>query len=253
MKIEKVNDRQIRCTLTREDLADRELKISELAYGTDKAKRLFHDMMQQASYEFGFDAEDIPLMIEAIPLNSECIVLIVTKVEDPEELDTRFSKFAPSIHETVDEDTMEDLEELPPVSKEKPFAEEIADLFQKIQKAKSNALPGAAPSAKQPDTPPDPSMTRLFSFHSLQEVIRLAHVLAKEPIGANALYKSDTGAYILSVTMGETTPAVFGKFCSIISEYGDVLRQTSGNDAYFEEHFSPILKQDALQNLTALS
>ena len=97
MKIEKVNDHQIRCTLTREDLLSRELKISELAYGTDKAKDLFRDMMQQAACEFGFEAEDIPLMIEAIPLNAECIVLIVTKVEDPEELDTRFARFAPSV------------------------------------------------------------------------------------------------------------------------------------------------------------
>ena len=71
MKIEKVNEHQIRCTLTREDLADRELKLSELAYGTEKAKDLFRDMMQQASFEFGFEAEDIPLMIEAIPLNSD--------------------------------------------------------------------------------------------------------------------------------------------------------------------------------------
>ena len=45
MKIEKVNDHQIRCTLTKADLADRELKISELAYGTEKAKSLFRDMM----------------------------------------------------------------------------------------------------------------------------------------------------------------------------------------------------------------
>ena len=91
MKIEKVNDHQIRCTLTKEDLADREIKLSELAYGTDKAKDLFRDMMQQASFEFGFEAEDIPLMIEAIPLNADCIVLIITKVDDPDELDTRFS------------------------------------------------------------------------------------------------------------------------------------------------------------------
>ena len=93
MKIEKVNDHQIRCTLTKADLADRELKISELAYGTEKAKSLFRDMMQQASAKFGFEADDIPLMIEAIPLNADCIVLVITKVEDPEELDTRFSKF----------------------------------------------------------------------------------------------------------------------------------------------------------------
>ena len=99
MKIEKVNENQIRCTLTREDLLSRELKISELAYGTEKAKTLFRDMMRQANFEFGFEAEDIPLMIEAIPLNSECIVLIITKVEDPEELDTRFARFAPSVTE----------------------------------------------------------------------------------------------------------------------------------------------------------
>ena len=51
MKIEKVNDNQIRCTLTREDLAERQIKLSELAYGTEKAKLLFRDMMQQAAYE----------------------------------------------------------------------------------------------------------------------------------------------------------------------------------------------------------
>lgn len=38
MKIEKVSDNQIRCTLTREDLAERQIKLSELAYGTEKAE-----------------------------------------------------------------------------------------------------------------------------------------------------------------------------------------------------------------------
>ena len=65
MKIEKVNDNQIRCTLTREDLDSRHMKLSELAYGTEKAKMLFRELMQQASYQFGFNADDIPLMIEA--------------------------------------------------------------------------------------------------------------------------------------------------------------------------------------------
>ena len=93
MKIERLNENQIRCTLSKEDLVNREIKLSELAYGSDKAKRLFRDMMIQASTEVGFEANDIPLVIEAIPVSSECIILIVTKVEDPEELDTRFSKF----------------------------------------------------------------------------------------------------------------------------------------------------------------
>ena len=40
MKIERVNENQIRCTLNQADLASRQLKISELAYGSEKAKEL---------------------------------------------------------------------------------------------------------------------------------------------------------------------------------------------------------------------
>ena len=94
MKLERISDNQIRCTLNKQDLQERELRVSELAYGTEKAKELFRDMMQQASYELGFEAEDIPLMIEAIPVSQESLVLIITKVDDPDELDTRFSKFS---------------------------------------------------------------------------------------------------------------------------------------------------------------
>ncbi len=38
MKIEKISDNQIRCTLTKEDLDSHQIRISELAYGTDKAR-----------------------------------------------------------------------------------------------------------------------------------------------------------------------------------------------------------------------
>ena len=55
MKIEKLNDNQIRCTLNKHDLIDRELKLSELAYGSEKARGLFRDMMNQAFDEFGFE------------------------------------------------------------------------------------------------------------------------------------------------------------------------------------------------------
>ena len=94
MKLERLSENQIRCTLNKADLADRELMLNELAYGTDKAKELFREMMEQASEELGFEANDIPLMIEAIPISPECLILIITKVEDPEELDTRFSRFS---------------------------------------------------------------------------------------------------------------------------------------------------------------
>ena len=68
MKIERISENQIKCTLSRSDLASRQIRMSELAYGTEKTRGLFQDMMEQASNEVGFDANDLPLMIEAIPV-----------------------------------------------------------------------------------------------------------------------------------------------------------------------------------------
>ena len=179
MRIEKVNEQQIRCTLTREDLLNRELKISELAYGTEKAKSLFRDLMQQAAYECGFEAEDIPLMIEAIPLNAECIVLIVTKVEDPEELDTRFAKFAPSVHD--DEYEMEETEDNEALMEAfADSADEVLNLLRRMNGTEESTPSPKTPSKgnAQPALPShEKAASRLFSFRSLREVSRLARVL----------------------------------------------------------------------------
>ena len=108
MKLEKLNDNQIRCTLNKSDLEKRELRLSELAYGSAKARALFRDMIQQASIELGFEAENSPLMIEAIPISNDCLVLVVTKVEDPDELDTRFSRFSSPFDDEEFEDEYSD-------------------------------------------------------------------------------------------------------------------------------------------------
>ena len=71
-----------------------------------------------------FEADNIPLMIEAIPVSTESIILIITKVEDPEELDTRFSKFAPfKGNEKTDTVQLDG-------------ADNIIDIFQKLYEAK---------------------------------------------------------------------------------------------------------------------
>lgn len=258
MKIEKVNDHQIRCTLTKADLADRELKISELAYGTEKAKSLFKDMMQQASYEFGFDAEDIPLMIEAIPLNSECIVLVITKVEDPEELDTRFSKFAPSIHDEDEDNEGNTLDSM--LQSISEGADDVLDLFKKIHDTKAtDTIAEAADSltkqTRNKDNAKKPvkvsvELTRIYSFGSLAQVIRLAHVLSAHYNGKNSLYKNEkTSSYVLVITQSEHTPQEFNKICNMLSEYGNPEKFVTASEAYMEEHFEPVIKDKAVQSL----
>ena len=259
MKLEKVNDHQIRCTLTKADLADRHMKLSELAYGTDKAKSLFRDMMQQAAYEFGFEADDIPLMIEAIPLSGDCIVLIITKVEDPEELDTRFSSFAPGL----DEDEPND--DISVHSSASVTAEDVIDMFKRLHSelaetasnivsksaAAKNGSKGASKNSIEISTADD--IIRLFEFDTISEVIRLAHVVREYYDGCNTLYKcTNPDEYYLVVHKSEHTPEDFNKICNIISEYARAISGKKGHEAYFAEHGSIIIENSALQSLAQI-
>ena len=245
MKIEKINDNQIRCTLTREDLENHQIRISELAYGTEKAKKLFRDMMQQAAFEFGFEAEDIPLMIEAIP-SADSIVLIITKVEDPEELDTRFSKFAPSsIADAKKKNTPGKLE----------GAEGLLDLLGKVQEsfeAQAAQTPKAASETSDDNTDKKDSGNniRLFSFPVMENVLKAAHLLAPMYHGSNTLYKDDQEEmYLLALAQSDHSTADFNRICNMLSEYGALESASGATFAFLEEHCETFLSGNAVQQL----
>lgn len=239
MKIEKLNDNQIRCTLTHADLAARHLKLSELAYGTEKAKSLFKDMMQQASFDFGFEAEDIPLMIEAIPASADSIVLIITKVEDPEELDTRFSKF--SALGDGDSNSVEALEKL-------EGAEEFLNLLNKVKEAASDTTTET--------TAPEPQVlfnVRLFSFNNIDRVIQVAHLLEPVYHGSNTLYRDlENALYVLALTQSDHSNNEFNKICNMLSEYGSLEKASGATLAFLEEHCDIMVSANAVQKLSAI-
>ena len=248
MKIERLSENSIRCTLNRADLDSRELKISELAYGTEKAKSLFKDMIAQASFECGFEADDIPLMIEAIPMSADSIILIITKVEDPEELDTRFSKFAP-FRGNDKTDTLQ-----------LDGADNIIDIFQKLYEAKMKSTQtkdgksAQNTGAKENDDTqvPDVNLIRLYEFDTLDDVIAAAHGLNGYFTGTNTLYKDPADElYKLVLHQSSLSPEDFNRVCNILTEYGQGKAFSLSGEAYLTEH-GELISDSALQQLIQL-
>lgn len=249
MKIEKISDNQIRCTLTPADLEERQLKISELAYGTEKAKSLFHDMMQQAAQDFGFEANDIPLMIEAIPTSQDSIVLIITKVENPEELDTRFAKFSPFPQGKQSDKAASPFDHL----KKLEGSDEFLNLLRQVHDVVSGTSSSEAPA--KADTPATvleekaPSI-RLFSFSTLDSAIKASKLLVNMYDGGNTLYKDATSEiYILVLTPSTLVASDFNRICNMLSEYGLPEPGNSATLAFLEEHCEVIVSQNAIQIL----
>ena len=272
MKIERLNENQIRCTLNKSDLASRQLKINELAYGSDKAKELFRDMMQQASYELGFEAEDTPVMIEAIPISSECIVLIVTKVDNPEELDTRFSRFSPSDSdddefnfddiETIEGDSYSDyslptaddeLDECSAAEEEEGIPEdELMNIFNRMKEYLNKDLSNAASDSKtgkpatqsaktaaraEDDNSVKENISRVFSFDSMDDISSAAIIVDTFYHDNNSLYKNPSDRkYYLCITKNRCSAKDFNKVCNILSEYGKKEPGFDNHTGFFTEH-----------------
>ena len=207
MKFERISETQIRCTLTSFDLSIRNLNLGELAYGSEKVKGLFSEMMQKASAELGFDPDGLPIMIEAIPLADESIVLEITKVEDPEEVDTRFARFSP-------------------FPEEKSFFEQL----------KANILEAPGPLLKVFSFD---ALDRIIdAARAVSAEYRGRNSVYKNP--ENARY------YLVLEEEGPDS-AIFAGTCNVLAEYGTPVFQNIYGKSYFAEHYEKIVEGNALE------
>ena len=224
MKIEKIDDNSIKCTLSSLDLSSRNLNLRDMTYGSQAAKRLFNEMMQKAKEEVGFSIENTPLMIEAIPLQGGAVQLIISKVDDPEELDTRFSKFSAS------------------GSGQSGWISELA----------TQLLEGAQGLMKQlkENEEEKEEGIRLYRFRTLDRVIDAAKAVSSCTLGDNSLYKAeDKQGYFLSLHSKGDDLDSLNRAANLLLEYGERVKGDSTSEAFYQEHMEALIPSQALQKL----
>ena len=269
LKIEKISENKIRCILTSEDLSSRNIRLSELAYGSDKSRRLFQDMMREAHYEVGFDSGNSPLMIEAIPTSSDSLTLIITKVEDPEELDTRFSKFTQpndALGEGLFSDAKGDMETLAELfdrlfeaRRKDPGSTGKSSATGTAAKGNLSASPASGKSSARTDSSDaddilPKKLIQVFQFRSLDDVISASRAVHNFYRGSNSLYKTEAEQdnYQLILHQSGMSPVDFYRTCNILSEYGTCSTVDEAGEAFLREHGTALISSNALYRLSQL-
>ena len=212
MKIEKINDNKIRCTLTSADLAERNLKLSELAYGTEKARSLFQDMMLEANQQFGFNVDnagddtDGPEPVQYS--GADDIIDLFHKLCDVKNKAQEIAKKA----------AQKENEKEPAASEEKNV-----DLVRTFH---FSTLDDVISSAK-----------------ALNQYFTGSNSLYKNRADAN---------YQLVLHQSGCKPEEFNKVCNILSEYGRQESFSLAAEAFLLEHGNAMVKENALQELASL-
>ena len=243
MKIERINENKIKCTLTREELEEMNINFNELAYGTEKAKDLFRDLMDRAKEELGFDADDMPLMIEAVPVKPDSLMLIITKVDNPEELKSRMPTGVLPSDDPADD--MENLEErIDRIIDDTPeFAE--SDGWEDVSRTSDN-------NKEKPKE--NDALYIAFAFDRLKDVIEVAHIVTSFYDSSNSLYTNPRDKrYYLLMYRNRNTQIDFKRAGLKAGEYGREIRLVYSSPDYFDEYFRLIIKDTALQRLAELN
>lgn len=224
MKIEKINSNQIKCVLNKSDLTSRKIKVSELAYGTDKAQELFKDMMSQASDEFGFEANDVPLMIEAVPLSADSIMLIITKVDNPDDIEDKFSSLpVPTTRTFKKKDKVDiDIDNENNDNKDE-VKDELIDVFY------------------------------VYTFSNMDDISNATAKINDFTFTQSVLFKNvDQHNYYLTI-VADNIPRWANRIIrGILSEYGESIHYRHSALSYFEEHFETIVKDNAVNIMSQL-
>lgn len=277
MKIEKISDNQIRCILTPDDLKSRDIRISELTYGSGKARSLFQEMMKEAFRDYGFRVDNSPLMVEAMPDSGGNLTLIVTKVKDPEEVDSRFAHFTSD--PSGDEYTFSSL------ARDLVGADEVLNALKRVASGKDEGSSskedeggkktqrGAGPLARlkayagagegSGDSASEElntmtkeelfGYTRFYMFHTLESVIDASRNISADYKGKSTLFRNpDDGEYYLLIRKEDTEPEKFNQICNVMSEYGLPMDFVNGTSEFFHEHMKVIVNGTAVQQLRSL-
>lgn len=219
MKIEKISDTQIRVTLNHSDLQNRDIKIGELAYGSTKAQALFRDMMAKAYEDFGFEAENVPLMIEAVPLSTDSIMIVVTKVDDPNQIEERLEAIGERpTHRTFKESLESKLSDLQPLTKE------------------------------DPKTTVPLSRTLMYTFKNLEDVTHASHYIQHLYFGETTLYKYDT-QYFMILEPNKNKKTNIELLKSMLNEFGEEGTSSDLNETFLKEHAKALITSNALDIL----
>ena len=236
VKIEKLNDFQIRCTLTAEDLKQNQLGLTDIACCSDKAKSLLKDMIKHASDDFGFELTNTSsLMVELRATSLDNVILTITRISGPDDMRRYMagSAFA-SLGFTEDAFQQTDTNK----DGASAYMEKYKSLFE------------AALSGNGTPEEENAEGMRSFRFDSLDDVIAAARAVGRGFSGVNSLYRFGNGNnFQLLIHSEEGNAEECARVCNAISEYGLALNCTPATENYLREHGGLILANTAIQQL----
>jgi len=211
VKIERISDTQLKFILKDDDLAERNIRLSELSYASDKTQRLFKEIMQYVQEE-QFVAENTHLMFEAMRVGVDSLVVVVTKMGD------------------------------------NPLGIAGEQSFNLTPAAKGKCRYKRRSGLINRGNYPREESYSIFSFANLEDMAAGAARLESHYKGKSQVYKMEGRYYLLLINETEDVKTT-GSLEKILYEFGQKHTSSGMSASFLSERGSVIISEDAVAKL----
>lgn len=234
MKIERVDDKTVKCYISNEELEEFEIDYKDFIMRSEKAKEVVQEIMEQAQEEVGYKPPKFAFDLQIMMVPDQGLVLT-------------FSEKDPLTDMKDGEQILECLKEMKKVLQKNK--EELANAQAQI--AKNLAKNQQAPS-QQTGEAKEPPKTRpdfaVFAFRSVGRVMEYASVLPKNLRVKSALYLMNE-VYYLHLQKGSASYDRYSRACVQALEFGSLFAAEQDRVEYLKEHGECLIEERALKKL----
>lgn len=224
MKIERVDDKTVKCFLSNEEMEEYQIDYKDFIMRSDKAKDMVREIIEQAEEEVGYKPPQFAFDLQIMLLQDKGLVLTLSEKEP---FDTKDS-----------EPLIEYLKEM------KNAITQIKEKQGQISNAQSGNAEGDNGKA---DTEVHPDYA-MFSFDRLGSVMEYATALPKNLRVSSELYCMDD-TYYLYIKKGSAAYERYSKACIQAMEFGSLYGADEERYMHIKEHGECIIAEKALKKL----
>ncbi len=222
MKIERVDDKTVKCFISNEELEEFDITYKDFITRTDRAREVVEEIIEQAMAEVDYKPPQFAMDMQIMMMPEKGMVLTLSE-KSPEDL-----KNNPKVMEYLQ-------------GMRKALEEHMGLEGKPEEKPDSKEMKAAKPAEPAPDV-------AIFKMASLRALCDYARILPKNLRVDSCLYR-DKDAYYLYIHKGGASYKRYSRACIQALEYG--ILYGAGNDklVYLDEHAECLIPEKALARL----
>lgn len=228
MKIERVDDKTVKCFISNEELEEYEIDYKDFIMRSEKAKEIVQDIIVQAQEEVGYKPPQFAFDLQIMMVPDQGLVLTFSE-KDP--LDIKEG-----------EQILECLKEMKKaLQKNKNQLEAIRDNGVEAVKEEAGNKKQEAPQKEKPEF-------AVFAFRSIGRVMDYASALPKKLRFKSSLYFMND-VYYLYLRKGKASYDKYSRACVQALEFAALFAAEKDRVEYLKEHGECLIDEQALKKL----